>query len=177
MKLFKPVLICVGCLVFAVALSSCSDVQNREKKTIKDSYNGASISLKILKRSTTSGTKTTEEFDSKLEKVITKSLTKSLINGSDDKALFSKEAFAKAQAAFVNNKTAAKNTAEVSLYHMSTNSDDDVIVAEVSQKVTSKSKVKTTHAGKIYFDKTGLIVGFDFEQATDSTTTTAKEQA
>lgn len=49
---------------------------------------------------------------------------------------------------------------------------DSVVVAQYTQDLTSDKQDKTTHAGKIYFDTSGKIVGFS---VADPATTTPEE--
>ena len=52
-----------------LVVSSCSDAQNRDKKS--SSVDGATVSVNVIGRSTTNGTQTTEDLDKKIEKVVT----------------------------------------------------------------------------------------------------------
>lgn len=166
-------------MVVATGLTSCSGLNNRVKKSSAENPKGATISVKVISRSTTTGSKTTETFDTDIEKTITKTLTKSLINGHSDPDLFSKEAFATASSSFPNNKTALKNNVEVSLFFWSNeNKEQEIVVADISQTVKQKTKIQTVNKGKIYFNNSGLIIGFDLEKTTpDSEATTTKDQA
>lgn len=167
------------CIVIVFGSTSCSGVKNREKKSTDESAKGATISVKVISRSTTTGSKTSDNLDTDIEKKITKTLTKSLINGQNAPALFSKEALAAASSSFPNNKAALKNEVVVSFSFWSNNDkDQDIVVADISQTVRHKTKPKIVNKGKIYFDSSGLIIGFDLDKTTpDSETSNTKDQA
>lgn len=179
MKSSLRILMSLMCIVVALSITSCSVFKNREKESSDEAPKGASISVKVVSRSTTVGTKTTKTIDSDIEKKITKTLTKSLINGLNDRKLFTKDAFKKASSTFLDNNAALNNDVEVSFFHWSNkDKNKDIVVADISQTIQDKNKNKITNNGKIYFNNDGLIMGFDLKKQTpNSASPDSKDEA
>ena len=157
-------------------LSSCSDVQNREKRSSAQKSD-STLSLRVSSRSTTNGTQSTNTFDSTIEKKVTKTLSQVLITGATKSDLFSPSAEQDAADTFPNNKEAQKNTVTVAYSYMaSDNADNSLVVADISQSLTDKKGNKVTRAGKVYFDITGVIIGYTLDDV-PVTTTTPKAQS
>ena len=161
--------LCVACVL---SISACSDVQNREKKKT-EKVNGAAISVEVVARTTTKGTTTTKDIDSKIENTVRKNLVQALVKGAVDKDLFSASALVHAGEEFPDNTSAKKNTVKVTYDLLaSDNKDEEVVVTEITQSVVPKSGEKITRSGRIFFDIQGNILGYSFDDVTGSQTTT-----
>ncbi len=166
----------MSCVLIALLISSCSDVQNREKRPFSKKT-GSTLSLRVTSRSTTTGTQTVNTLDSAIEKKVAKTLSQVLITGATKSDLFSQSAVTDAGSSFPNNKAAKKNTVTVAYSYMaSDNTNDSVVVADISQSLTDKSGKKLTRAGKIFFDVSGVIIGYTLDDV-PVTTTTPKAQS
>jgi hypothetical protein len=154
-------------LVLVLAISACSDVQNRSED--KEAPQAA-LAMKVLERSTTDGSTTTDEFDDKLEKAVMATLTKAFISGTSEKKLFDEAIVADAQSDFPNNKKAQDNAVDVSLHAMkSPEKNVGIVVADISQTTKSEQGATSTRSGKIYLDENGTIIGFSFPDETPTT--------
>ncbi len=165
MTFLRTTLISTLFVAVLLSVSSCSDVQNREKKS--ESSTGAVANIKVVNRTTTTGAQTTETLDKKIEKAVTKNLSQVLIVGATDESLFVEGLASTATTDLPDNENAKKNSADVSLHYMaSDNENDEVVVADITQTITDKSDTKSTRAGKIFFDTQGLILGYSFPDTT-----------
>lgn len=160
-------------VVCTIALSSCSSSDSKEKTSTTTSNKDVTIVVK--NRSTTNGTQTTDTLDKKIEKTITSHLTAALNEGTSNKDLFAAGVAEKAAQDFPDNSDAKKNSVDVSYSYMASNNPNEAtVVADITQTVTDKNNETITRTGKIFFDTSGLILGFSFP---DSTTTTTAPKA
>ncbi len=128
----------------------------------------SSVSIKVTGRYTTTGTQTAEEFDSQIEKDITKVLSQVLISGKDKPELFNNETLGLIENSFPNFSKATSNTVDVVFnYFNNKNEDEKLVVVSFTQNVRLGSK-QLSNSGKIYFDTKGNIIGYNIPDQTNS---------
>lgn len=146
----------------SLLIGACSDVQNREKES--SPVDTSAISLKVNARTTTEGTETTETLDPKIEKEVTKTLTKVLVGSTEQSKLFTATALTNAKETFVNNKDTKSNDVVASYdFLKNENPENEVVVVTFNENLVDSKNNKTSRKGKIYFNSSGVILGFDIE--------------
>ena len=161
-KALKTIFCATSAILTVLTITSCSDAQNRKDSNNENSFKGSSVSIKVISRSTTLGTETTPKLDKDIEGRVTKTLSQVLISGEGKQDLFSQESRPLMPGSFPNYKKAEQNTADVEFSFLNSTIDvEKVVVASLTQKIKMSDKEKITNIGKVYFNSSGIIVGFD----------------
>lgn len=160
----KLILLCL--VASLLMITGCSDVQNRSKDDI-DPAPSVSTKITVGKTTTTQGTKTTDGMDADLQKLITKTLSSITGEGTKNTKLFTEDSLVAAKDVFVSRAGAKTNETQATLNHMKSDKESEsLVVAEISQKIVKDGKT-TNLTGKIYFDTSGVVIGFDINDGSE----------
>lgn len=163
----KSVLVFLMPLLFVavLVLSSCSDVQNREKENKKETVDKSTINLQVIEKSTTKDGQTIEGIEKNIESEISKSLSQVLIKGVEKKEIFEENSLEKAKSIFVDNSKAKANNVKASYFYLDTTDPNTSLIAvQFSQDITENDGSKNAISGNIYFNTEGKVLGFDAEK-------------